>query len=105
MWKVTNEINKTTLVRYEDIIISFFELIISLSKDENKNENLEIANFLETKFTEKDNLDFRLLNLNKSANNRIKPLIKEIVKLDTNILEEQFEIYKRKKQLNFFFIF
>ncbi len=98
MWKVTNEINKTTLVRYEDIIISFFELIISLSKDENKNENLETANFLETKFTEKENLDPRILNLNKNANYRIKPLIKEIIKLDTNILEEQFEIYKEQNK-------
>lgn len=96
MWKVTNERNRPTLLRYKDIIISFFELIIELSKDENKNENLEIEDYLENKFTEKDNLDSRLLNINKSADNRIKPLIKNIIKLDSSLLEEQFEIYKNQ---------
>jgi len=96
MWKVTNETNRTTLSRYQDIIISFFEIIIELSKDDNKKENIEIKDFLETKFTKTENLDSRLLNINKNGKDKIKPLIKEIIKLDSDILEEQFEIYKKQ---------
>lgn len=96
MWKVTNEVNRPILTRYEDMINSFFELIIELSKSPTKNDDLEVANFLETKFNENVNLDRRLLNLNKSATNRIKPLIKEIIKLDTDVLEAQFIIYKNQ---------
>ena len=76
MWKVTNETNRTTLSRYQDIIISFFEIIIELSKDDNKKENIEIKDFLETKFTKTENLDSRLLNINKNGKDKIKPLIK-----------------------------
>jgi hypothetical protein len=94
MWVVTNEINRPTLSRYNDIITSFFELIIDLSKDSEKIEKIEIHDFLETKFTEKDNLDKRLLKINKSKTDKITSLIKEIIKLDPNLLVEQFEIYK-----------
>ncbi|WP_298496548.1 hypothetical protein [uncultured Algibacter sp.] len=93
MWKVTNEINKPILSRYADIINSMFMLFIELSKSGTKDADLEIENFLESKFTEDANLDSRLLNINKSGSDRIKPLIKDIIKLDTNILEAQFDIY------------
>lgn len=94
MWLVTNEINRPTLSRYNDIITSFFELIIDLSKDSEKIKKIETHDFLETKFTEKANLDKRLLKINKSKTDKITSLIKEIIKLDPNLLEEQFEIYK-----------
>lgn len=96
MWNVTNEINKPILIRYENVIISFFELVIELSASATKNDDLEMENFLEEKFTEIENLDRRLLSLNKSRTDRIKPLIKQIIKLDTYILEAQFIIYKNQ---------
>ncbi|MCD8433563.1 hypothetical protein LNJ05_12400 [Tenacibaculum finnmarkense genomovar ulcerans] len=96
MWKVTNDRNKPYLLKYKSIIVDFFELIIDISKDEDKIENLEKEGFLEEKFKGKKNLDSRLLNINKSSSNKIKPLIKDIIKLDSTLLEEQFDIYKKQ---------
>ncbi len=94
MWQVNNEVNKTVLISYGVLISSFFRLAIQISKQSNKSTLLADGDFLSNEFKKTAYLDARLLTINISAQDQIKPLIEEIVCLNTTILKEQFEIYK-----------
>ena len=94
MWKISNEINKPTLIRYQRIIISFFELVIEQSKSPNKLADLETDNFLKHLFHETAFLDEKLLDINISTDDKFEPLVKEIIKLNPALLSRQYEIFK-----------
>ncbi len=93
MWQVSNNLNTPVLNRYGDLISSLFELIINISQRADKENLLLDDNFLSNEFRNTEYLDERLLNVNKTAQDRIKPLIEEIVRLESNELETQYRIY------------
>ena len=91
MWLVSNNNNLQILQKYNLIIISLFELLIELSTMPTIEEEMEVVDFLENKFANKENLDRRLLNVNISRTDKFKPLIKEIILLGTDTLSEEYE--------------
>lgn len=93
MWKVTNNILKTTLTRYQDIIESLFLLSIKLSKNINKLNDIKDENYLIEIFYKHKTLDSRLLNVNRSSSDKFKPLLNKIIMLDSKLLEQEYTIY------------
>jgi hypothetical protein len=94
MWFVTNKKNTPILVLYNNLVInSFFNLLIELSKRPTIEIDLESHNFLQREFDSKVNLNSKLLKINKSSTDKIITLVKEIIRLGTNILEYQYNVY------------
>lgn len=93
MWKVSNNLNTPILNRYSDLIVSIFELILDISQRPNKADLLLDDNFLVNEFRNA-NIDVRILELNKNANDTIKSLIGEIILLQHSALAEQYDIYE-----------
>lgn len=101
MWQVSNDINKQVLYRYSFIIENIFQLLIEISEKENKLELLEDNLYLAKKFNDNEYLDSKLLTINRSANDTFIKLLIKTIKLDKNILENEFEIYKEQNnQIN-----
>jgi hypothetical protein len=94
MWFVSNSVNTPILLRYnERVIKSFFELWISLSKRPLIISELEQTDYLKTQLDSDSFLDSRILTINRSSRDTIIPLIKEIIKLGTTVLEEEYDIF------------
>lgn len=101
MWKVSNITLKTILERYQTIIDNFFVLVIELSKNAEKQAKLQEDNYLLEILNNHAVLDSRLLNINKSATDKIKPLIEEIIMLDSALLEDEYNVYNlQNNQIN-----
>lgn len=93
MWQVTNDSLKTIIGRYQTIVESIFLFLIELSKNDDKESDLLEENYLPRVFDNHDLLDSRLLGINRSARDKIKPLITEIIQLDSTVLEDEYAIY------------
>lgn len=71
MWQVSNNLNTPVLNRYGNLISSLFELIINISQRADKENLLLNDDFLSNEFRNTAYLDERLLNVNKTAQDRI----------------------------------
>ena len=96
MWKITNELNKQTLNKYHLFISDFFSLLIEISKNKNKINLLQTNDFIINSFQKSQKLDKKLLNINRNSNDKIIPLIKEIILLDSKILIKEFKIFNKQ---------
>jgi len=99
MWKVKNDRNNSALYAYNTrVIVPFFKLWLSVSREPDLAEKLAEDDFWEEYLQTYPIINSRFLNNNKTKANKVKPLLAKIVLLGFTAIKTEWKLYLQQNR-------